>query len=76
MSLGFHLLSVVELAITIKALVETVAIIGSVNFMLRLFWAALAIVLFRGLLQYAYTNCTEVAAKQVKVVSKLQQTNH
>ena len=40
--------------------------------MLRLLWAAIAAILFRGPLRCSYTDRTEDAANQVKVVSALK----
>ena len=60
------------LAIALAALVIAMATFLTVNPMLRLFWAAIAAILFRGPLRCAYTDRTENAAIQVKVVSALK----
>ena len=60
------------LAIALAALVIAIATFVTVNPMLRLFWAEIAAILFRGPLRCAYTDRTENAANQVKVVSVLK----
>ena len=73
MSLGAHSLSVVALTITQVAIVVAISTIVSVNPILRLFWAAMAAVLFRGPLLCVYIDCTNDAANQVKIVSALKE---
>ena len=69
---GAHPLSVVALAIALVALVVAIATFVTVNPMLRFLWAAIAAILFRGPLRSSYTDRTEDAANQVKVVNALK----
>ena len=69
---GAHPLSVVALAIALAALVIAIATFVTVNPILRLLLAAIAAILFRGPLRCSYTDRTEEAANQVKVVSALK----
>ena len=69
---GAHPLSVVALVIALAALVIAIATFVTLNPMLRLLWAAIAAILSRGPLRCSYTDCTEDAANQVKVVSALK----
>ena len=65
---GAHPLSVVALAALVIAITTFVA----VNPMLRLLWAAIAAILFRGPLRCSYTDRTEDSANKVKIVSALK----
>ena len=67
-----HVLSVVALAIALAALVIAIATFVTVNPKLRLLYAAIAAILFCGQLRCSYTDRTEDAANQVKVVSELK----
>ena len=69
---GAYPLSVVALAIALTALVIAIRTFVTVNPMLRLLWAAITAILFRGPLRCSYTDRTEDAANQVKVVSALK----
>ena len=69
---GAHPLAVVALAIALVALVVSIATFLTVNPMLRLMWATIAAILFRGPLRCVYKDTTEDAANQVKVVSALK----
>ena len=71
-SQGLHSHSVVALIIALVALVVAIATVVSVKPKLRVFWATMAAFLLRGPLQCAYTDRTEDAANQVKVVSALK----
>ena len=72
MSRGVHPLLVVALAVALIALAVAIATFVSKNFMLRLFWAAMETVLFRGPLRYTYTDHIKDAANQIKVVTALR----
>ena len=73
---GAHPLLLVPLAIALAAFVIAIATFLTVNPMLRLFWAAIAAILFRGPLRCTYTNRTENAANQVKVVCALKKNTN
>ena len=60
------------LAIALAALAIAIATFETVNSMLRLLWAAIAAVLFRGPLRSAYTYQSEYASNQVKVLSAIK----
>ena len=66
-SRGAYPLLVVEHEIALVALVVAIATFVSVHPILRLFWAAIAAVLFCRQLRCAYTNRTDNAANQVGV---------
>ena len=69
---GAHPFSVVALAIALVALVVAIATFVTVNPMLRILWAAIAAILFRGPRRCSYIDRTEDATNQVKVVSALK----
>ena len=71
-SRGAYVLKIVALAIALVALVVAIATFVSVNPILRLFREAMAANLFNKLLRYTYTDRTEAAANQVKVVSAIK----
>ena len=71
---GAHPFSVVALGIALAMLLIEIATFVTVNPMLRLLWATIAAILFRGPLRCSYTDRTKNVANQVKVFNALTKT--
>ena len=71
-SRGAYPFSIVSLAIALVALAVAITTFVSLGPMLKLYWAAMKADLFCTPLRYAYTDCIEEPAYQVKVVSVLK----